>query len=58
MAAFAVFGAIGRVALLRIGLMGRFAWVFFLSLFVPTATMNERVEALLAEWRGNPNPED
>ncbi|MEB3197347.1 MAG: hypothetical protein VKP62_09100 [Candidatus Sericytochromatia bacterium] len=44
--------------MLRIGLMGRFAWVFFLSLFVPTATMNERVEALLAEWRGNPNPED
>ncbi|MEB3222008.1 MAG: hypothetical protein VKS61_08000 [Candidatus Sericytochromatia bacterium] len=32
----------------------RLAWLFFISLFVPTTTMTKRVEALLAELGESP----
>jgi hypothetical protein len=40
----------------KIQLYVRLAWLFFISLFVPTTTMTQRVEALLAQLREEPAP--
>jgi hypothetical protein len=34
----------------------RLTWLFFISLFVPTATMKDKVEKLLTELQGGAPP--
>ncbi len=36
----------------KIGLYARLCWLFFISLFVPTATITPKIEALLADLKG------
>ena len=36
----------------KIGLYARLVWLFFLSLFAPTATISPKIEALLADLKG------
>ena len=40
----------------KIALYARLCWLFFISLFVPTATITPKIEALLADLKGEPAP--
>lgn len=41
----------------KIGLYARLCWLFFISLFAPTATITPKIEALLADLNGEaPEP--
>jgi hypothetical protein len=41
----------------KLALYTKLCWLFFISLFVPTATIGPKVDALMAEINGEPAPD-